>query len=109
MMNRSQRWLWAITLTLFCIPWNSAEAGPTIDTSPDRAKTSLNPGLKRIGTIRPRSASEISGSNWTLGCETLDRDFADYGQYKQYLVPLGIKTIRLQGGWAKTEKGQGHL
>ena len=65
------------------------------------------PGLKRIGTIRPRSADEIPGSNWTLGCETLDRDFADYQQYKAYIVPLGIKTIRLQGGWAKTEQVKG--
>jgi hypothetical protein len=82
-------------------------AGPPIDPSPDRAKTELNPGLKQIGTLKPRSASEIEGSNWTLGCETLDRDFADYQQYKEYLVPLGIKTIRLQGGWAKTERIKG--
>lgn len=82
-------------------------AGPEIDKSPDRAKTPLNPGLKQVGTIKPRSADEISGSNWTLGCETLDRDFADYQQYKGYIVPLGIKTIRLQGGWAKTEKLKG--
>ena len=82
-------------------------AGPKIDSSPDRAKTALNPGLKQIGTIKPRSAKEISGSNWTLGCETLDRDFADYQQYKEYIVPLGIKTIRLQGGWAKTERVKG--
>ena len=49
-------------------------AAPLIDTSPDRAKTDLNPGLKQIGTLKPRRADEISGSNWTLGCETLDRD-----------------------------------
>ncbi|MCY2990711.1 MAG: hypothetical protein NTY19_22955 [Planctomycetota bacterium] len=42
-----------------------------MDTSPERAKTPLNPGITQIGTIRPRSATEISGSNWTLGCETL--------------------------------------
>ena len=84
-----------------------AMAGPVIDASADRAKTGLNVGLKRIGTLAPRSASEISGSNWTLGCETLDRDFAIYDEYKAYLVPLGIKTIRLQGGWAKTEKTKG--
>jgi len=84
-----------------------ALAGPKIDTSPDRAKTPLNPGLKQIGVIKPRSADEIAGSNWMLGCETLDRDFADYQQYKEYIVPLGIKTIRLQGGWAKTEKVKG--
>jgi len=87
--------------------WDVATAGPPIDTSPQRAETPLNPGLVQIGTIRPRSANEIAGSNWTLGCETLDRDFADYQQYKEYLVPLGIKTIRLQGGWAKTEKVPG--
>jgi hypothetical protein len=82
-------------------------AGPQIDTSAERAKTALNPGLKQLGTLKPRSANEIAGSNWTLGCETLDRDFADYQQYKGYIVPLGIKTIRLQGGWAKTEKVKG--
>ncbi|MDX9868816.1 MAG: beta-galactosidase [Kiritimatiellia bacterium] len=67
----------------------------------------MNPGLERIGTIRPRAADQIPGSNWTLGCETLDRDFAVWDEYKEYLVPLGIKTIRLQSGWAKTEKVRG--
>lgn len=85
----------------------AAVAGPAIDTSPDRAKTGLNPGLQRIGTICPRAADTIAGSNWTLGCETLDRDFAIYDEYKTYIVPLGIKTIRFQGGWAKTEKTKG--
>lgn len=32
---------------------------------------------------------------------------ADYEQYKTYLAPLGIKRIRLQAGWAKTEKVKG--
>jgi hypothetical protein len=99
--------LWAMVLAVGWIAGNPVAAGPPIDTSPDRAQTPLNPGLKQIGTIRPRGADEISGSNWTLGCETLDRDYADYQQYKDYLVPLGIKTIRLQGGWAKTEKVKG--
>jgi hypothetical protein len=85
----------------------AALAGPPIDTSAERAKTPLEPGLKRVGTIRPRSADEIAGSNWTLGCEVLDRDFAIWDEYKDYIVPLGIKTIRLQGGWAKTEKVPG--
>ncbi|MBI5684755.1 MAG: beta-galactosidase [Verrucomicrobia bacterium] len=98
---------WAMVFALCCAAAGVAAAGPRIDTSPDRAKTPLNPGLKQIGTIKPRAASEIAGSNWTLGCETLDRDFADYQQYKEYIVPLGIKTIRLQGGWAKTEKVKG--
>lgn len=63
--------------------------------------------LKLIGKIEPRNASTISGSNWLLGCETLDRNFTDYDQYKEYLNPLGIKRLRLQAGWAKTEKAKG--
>ncbi len=96
-----------ILIGVSCVLSIETVAGPKIDTSPDRAKTPLNPGLKQIGTLKPRSANEIAASNWMLGCETLDRDFADYQQYKEYLVPLGIKTIRLQGGWAKTEKVKG--
>lgn len=98
---------WAMAVAVCWAAGEAVTAGPPLDTSPERAKTDLNPGLKQIGTIRPRSADQISGSNWTLGCETLDRDYADYQQYKDYLVPLGIKTIRLQGGWAKTEKVKG--
>ncbi len=60
-----------------------------------------------IGKVQPRNANEISSSNWIIGCETLDRDYADYDQYKEYLNPLGIKRLRLQAGWAKTEKVKG--
>ncbi len=60
-----------------------------------------------LGKVKPRNANEIKGSNWLLGCETLDRDFTDYDQYKEYLIPLGIKRLRLQAGWAKTEKVKG--
>jgi Beta-galactosidase len=106
-MKLHKKLQWAMAFAMCVAAWHAALAGPKLDTSPDRANTDLNPGLKRIGTIQPRSANEINGSNWTLGCETLDRDFADYQEYKEYLVPLGIKTIRLQGGWAKTEKVKG--
>ena len=95
---------WAVAVVLICVTAGAAVAGPKIETSLERAHTALDPGLKPIGSIRPRGANEIAGSNWTLGCETLDRDFADYQQYQEYLVPLGIKTIRLQAGWAKTER-----
>lgn len=62
---------------------------------------------QQVGTIKPKNSNEIKTSNWLIGCETLDRDYADYDAYKTYLVPLGIKRIRLQGGWAKTEKEKG--
>ena len=76
-------------------------------TTPDRVKTPLRIDLPRIGTIRPRPVAEVDQSNWTLGCETLDRDFADWDKYRDYLAPLGIRNIRLQAGWAKCEKEKG--
>jgi hypothetical protein len=78
-----------------------------IDTSKDRVKTNLKIDLPFIGSVQSRNATDIESSNWLIGCETLDRDFADYDQYKEYLAPLGIKLLRMQAGWAKTEKIKG--
>ncbi len=78
-----------------------------IDISSDRVKTYLNIPFKQIGTIKPKNVKEIEASNWTIGCEVLDRDYARFDSYKEYLPALGIKKIRLQGGWAKTEKQPG--
>ena len=78
-----------------------------IDASADRVRSPLKVDMERIGTIRPRSIAEIRGSNWMIGCETLDRDYANFDEYKEYLAPLGIRTMRLQAGWAKCEKEKG--
>ena len=78
-----------------------------IDTSVDRVKTPLKVEMERIGTIRPRSVSEIRDSNWMLGCETIERGYADFWQYADYIAPLGIKTIRIQTGWARCEPEPG--
>ena len=68
----------------------------------------LSTGLRETGRLPRRDASTPPAeSNWRLGCETLDRDFADYDAYRDYLVPLGIRTVRLQGGWAKCERTKG--
>ncbi len=84
-----------------------ASAEVKLDKSAGRVRTPLKVALRRVGTIRPRAAGEIEASNWTLGCETLDRDFADFDEYKRFVAPLGIKTIRLQAGWAKCEREKG--
>jgi len=78
-----------------------------IDASRNRAKTDIKIDLPYLGSITPRSTSEIESSNWLIGCETMDRDFTDYDQYKEYIAPLGIKLLRMQAGWAKTEKVKG--
>ncbi|MBN1422094.1 MAG: beta-galactosidase [Planctomycetes bacterium] len=85
----------------------SCLAAQVIDNTDTRVQTTLDPGWKRIGTLRPKSVREIGSSRWTLGCETIDREYSDYHAFKEYLPALGIKRIRLQGGWARTEKDPG--
>jgi hypothetical protein len=73
----------------------------------DPADSLYRPDWVIAGKIKPRHAREIASSTWSIGGETLDRDYTDYQSYKKYLGPLGAKRIRLQGGWAKTEKVKG--
>ena len=82
-------------------------AAPEIDVSPDRVKTPLAVDMERIGTLRPRSTHEIEASNWTIDAMCVDRDFADFDKYAPYLERLGIKKLRLQCGWYKSEKTKG--
>ena len=85
----------------------SATAGVEISTSADRVESPLRVNMKGVGTLAPRGVKDIRSSNWTLGCEVLDRDFAKFDEYKRFLAPLGIKKIRLQAGWAKCERVKG--
>lgn len=63
--------------------------------------------LPVLGQLAPRHAKDIASSPWSIGGETMDRDFTVYDHYKKYLGPLGAKGIRLQAGWAKCEKAKG--
>ena len=90
-----------------CAAAISAQGAVELSTSADRVESPLRVNMKRVGTLAPRGVKDIRSSNWTLGCETLDRDFANFDEYKRFLAPLGIKKIRLQAGWAKCEKEKG--
>ena len=63
-------------------------------------------GYELLGTVKPRHAREIKSSNWSVGAETMDRDFTVYASWREYLGPLGAKGARIQSGWAKTEKSK---
>lgn len=63
--------------------------------------------FKEIGKIKPRKAADVKASYLSIGCEVLDRDFANYDNYKEYLGNLAVKHARFQSGWAKTEKQKG--
>ena len=67
----------------------------------------MRSGLPLVGRIETRAAKDIKSSRWSVGCETLDRDYADWNQYKRFLGDLGATRGRLFSGWAKTEQQKG--
>lgn len=67
---------------------------------------------KYVGNIHtslplPTNGRGQGSGSLTLGCETLDRDYTNYDAYKTYLNELDIRNLRMQAGWAKTEKVKG--
>ena len=81
--------------------------GVVIDDSPTRVQTDIKIDMEIMGTLRPKSVSEISSSRWTLDCGGMDREHADWRAVRGYVAPLGIARIRQQAGWARCEKDPG--
>jgi hypothetical protein len=90
-----------------CIALSFETYGQEISPSMYKYKTENKIPFSSIGFVQNKDVSKIKSSNWIIGCETLDRDMTDYHQYKSYLSPLGIKRLRMQAGWAKTEQVKG--
>ena len=90
---------WIIGLLLFGV-------GTAVADEPKGAAVEPT-GLNLVGAIVPRHAKEITSSHWSIGAETMDRDFTIYKHWREYLGPLGVKTARIQSGWAKTEQKRG--
>lgn len=65
------------------------------------------PGLKQIGTMAVKSSKQVDASPWSVGCETVDREYTKFSNYKDYVGELGVKGARLQGGWARCERVKG--
>ena len=86
---------------------SGAFAAPAVSTSPERVPTPLEVPLARVGTMVARGAPAADDDQWTIGCELLDRDYARFASYKDYLPALGIRNLRFQGGWAKCEREKG--
>jgi hypothetical protein len=55
----------------------------------------LDLGLEEIGRLKVRHARDIKASGWSIGCETMDRDYSDWDQYKHFVGMLGAKRGRL--------------
>ncbi len=84
-----------------------AQVGSETPRDSNSLEEAFGKRYRYVGKIRPRHAREIVSSNWSIGAETMDRDYTIYANWRQYLGPLGVKKARIQSGWAKTEKEQG--
>ena len=60
-----------------------------------------------VGELATKQSDMDKQSFWSVGSETLDRDYADFEQYRQYMKETGVGYARLQSGWAKTEQEKG--
>lgn len=63
--------------------------------------------LKICGELSPVKSSLDRPSCWSIGAETMDRDYADFNSFKPYIAETGAGYARLQSGWAKTEQKKG--
>lgn len=63
--------------------------------------------LIKTGSIHPKKASQIKDSRLGLGMEKLDRDAFDPSMVYDKVAEIGVKWIRLQSGWQKTEQQKG--
>ena len=64
-------------------------------------------GFNPIGTIAPVHSRDVRRSSWGLGFEKLDRDVFDPEKAYDRVAELGVKWIRIQSGWARTEASEG--
>lgn len=63
--------------------------------------------VKAIGKLKVRAAAEWQESRLGIGFEKLDRAVFDPNRAYDKLGKIGVKWIRLQSGWARTEQTPG--
>ena len=63
--------------------------------------------LKCIGKLKARCAADFKESRLGIGLEKLDRAVFDPSKVYDKLASIGIKRVRIQSGWQRTEKTRG--
>lgn len=63
--------------------------------------------LRKIGQVKPVHSSQVKKSPIGLGFEKLDRGVFDPEIAYDKVAAIGVKWIRIQSGWARTEKVKG--
>ena len=63
--------------------------------------------LSIVGKVTPLHSSQIGVSRLGIGFEKLDRAVFDPAKAYDKLADIGVKYVRIQSGWARTEKQEG--
>ena len=63
--------------------------------------------LEQIGKVEVVKPDGKGNSLWSVGCETIERGFTVYDEYKSFVGKLGVGYARLMSGWAKCEPQPG--
>ena len=63
--------------------------------------------LQKIANVQPKRASDVKRSRLGIGFEKLDRAVFDPEKAYDKLANIGVKWVRIQSGWARTEKEKG--
>ncbi len=63
--------------------------------------------LLKKGNVEAKSAKDVKSSRLGLGFEKLDRNVFDPEKAYDKVAQLGVKWIRIQSGWQRTEKTKG--
>lgn len=63
--------------------------------------------LIKVGKLKSKTALEVQQSRLGVGFEKLDRDAFDPEKAYDKIGALGVKWVRIQSGWAKTETQKG--
>jgi hypothetical protein len=106
---RLTRWVCFSLVVPGVLLWSQNRAAAAKPKAPPAEPAAVDPGegFTPVGEIEPRHARDIESSDWSVGAETMDRDYTVYKYWREYLGPLGVKKARIQSGWAKTEKEPG--
>ena len=63
--------------------------------------------LNKIGQIKTKGASNVEKSRLGIGFEKLDRDAFNPEKAYDKISEIGVKWVRIQSGWQKTERVKG--
>ena len=88
--------LLTLCVLAFILPL-SAQVGPSVTYE---KFVQAAPPLTQVGVLK--ADATLRAQRWSIGCEGLDRDMADFSAYKPYVGQLGVGYARIQSGWAKT-------